>query len=63
MNDYERIAGVIRYLDERYAQHALGHGSKAIHRTYAKNAHVILPSMEAFEEAVKNKIVPLAAVA
>ena len=29
---------------ERFAQEALGHNSKAIHRTYSKNARVVIPS-------------------
>ena len=35
---------------ERFAQEALGHNSKAVHRAYARNAHVILPSLESFEK-------------
>jgi integrase len=31
---------------ERYAQSALGHSSKAVHRAYAKGAKVICPSLE-----------------
>jgi integrase len=34
---------------ERFAQEALGHNSQAVHRAYAKNAKVILPSLESFE--------------
>jgi integrase len=34
---------------ERFAQQALGHQSKAIHRAYAKHAQVKLPSLEEFE--------------
>jgi integrase len=34
---------------ERYAQEALGHNSKAVHRAYAKNATVLLPSLEEYE--------------
>lgn len=34
---------------ERFAQHALGHNSKAVHRAYAKKAHVILPSLSNYE--------------
>lgn len=44
---------------ERFAQEALGHNSKAVHRAYAKKAQVILPSLEEFEREMKNKIVPL----
>jgi integrase len=36
---------------ERFAQEALGHKSKAVHRAYAKNAQVILPSLEEYERA------------
>jgi len=34
---------------ERFAQAALGHNSKAIHRAYAKRAQVTLPSLEKYE--------------
>ena len=40
---------------ERYAQEALGHKSKAVHRAYAKKARVELPSLESYEK----KIVPM----
>jgi hypothetical protein len=40
---------------ERFAQIALGHNSKAIHRAYARNAQVILPPLEDYER----KILPL----
>lgn len=36
---------------ERYAQMALGHGSKAVSRAYAKNAEACLPSLQEFEDA------------
>lgn len=35
---------------ERFAQAALGHGSKAVHRAYAKRAKVLIPSLEQFEQ-------------
>ncbi len=35
---------------ERFAQEALGHNSKAIHRSYARKARVKLPSLESYEE-------------
>lgn len=35
---------------ERFAQQALGHSSKAVHRAYAKKAQFILPSLESFEK-------------
>ncbi|MEW6158679.1 MAG: tyrosine-type recombinase/integrase [Verrucomicrobiota bacterium] len=34
---------------ERFAQEALGHNSKAVHRAYAKKVQVKLPSLEEFE--------------
>jgi integrase len=40
---------------ERFAQAALGHNSKAVHRAYAKAAQVTLPPLEDYE----NKIVSL----
>jgi integrase len=47
---------------ERFAQEALGHGSKAVHRAYAKNARVVLPSLELFEQnAREQKIVTASA--
>lgn len=39
-----RIAGY----PERFAQEALGHSSKAVHRAYAKRAEVTLPSLEEY---------------
>lgn len=36
-------------MPERFAQAALGHGSKAVHRAYAKKALVIVPSLEDYE--------------
>jgi integrase len=44
---------------ERFAQLALGHNSKAVHRAYAKAAQVTLPPLEDYER----KIVPLPAAA
>jgi integrase len=40
---------------KRFAQLALGHNSKAVHRAYAKKAQVTLPPLEEYEA----KIVPL----
>ena len=34
---------------ERFAQEALGHNSKAVHRAYARKAKVIIPTLESFE--------------
>ncbi len=36
-------------MPERFAQAALGHNSKAIHRAYAKKAQIIVPSLEDYE--------------
>ena len=46
---------------ERFAQEALGHRSKAVHRAYARNAQVTLPALEDYEKI--SKIVPAKAVA
>jgi integrase len=43
---------------ERFAQLALGHNSKAVHRAYAKKAQVTLPPLEEYEA----KIVPFKGV-
>jgi integrase len=37
---------------ERFAQLALGHTSKAVHRAYAKNAKVTLPPLEEYERKI-----------
>ena len=37
---------------ERFAQEALGHNSKAVHRAYAKRALMKLPSLEDYERRV-----------
>lgn len=45
---------------ERFAQMALGHNSKAVHRAYAKNALVKLPALEDYERAsLEWKIIPM----
>ena len=41
-------ARVVGY-PERFAQLALGHNSKAVHRAYSKNAQVTLPPLEEYE--------------
>jgi len=43
---------------ERFAQMALGHNSKAVHRAYARKAQVVIPPLEDYERD-KPKIVPL----
>ena len=35
---------------ERFAQEALGHNSKAVHRAYARRAQVKIPSLEEYEQ-------------
>ena len=45
---------------ERFAQEALGHNSKAVHRAYAKRAEVTLPSLDDYErQHEREKIVTL----
>jgi integrase len=45
---------------ERFAQEALGHNSKAVHRAYARKARVIVPSLEEYESrAADNVVIPL----
>ena len=41
---------------ERFAQEALGHNSKAVHRAYAKRALMKLPSLEDYEHRAAEKI-------
>lgn len=41
---------------ERFAQEALGHNSKAVHRAYAKKAQVKLPALEDFERAHQEEL-------
>ena len=35
---------------ERFAQEAMGHNSKAVHRAYAKRALMKIPSLEDYEQ-------------
>ena len=45
---------------ERFAQEALGHNSKAVHRAYARGANVKLPALEDYEKAhAATNIIPL----
>src|SRR5881409_2848336 len=39
---------------ERFAQEALGHNSKAVHRAYARKAHVLLPPLEEYEKRARS---------
>ena len=41
---------------ERFAQEALGHNSKAVHRAYAKRALMQIPSLEDYEKRTTAKI-------
>ena len=41
-------------MPERFAQAALGHGSKAIHRAYSKKAQIIVPSLEDYERRMSS---------
>jgi integrase len=43
---------------ERFAQLALGHNSKSVHRAYAKKAQVTLPPLEEYEQEREAKVVP-----
>lgn len=40
---------------ERFAQEALGHNSKAVHRAYSRNALVKVPSLEEFEAKLRTE--------
>jgi len=44
---------------ERFAQQALGHNSKAVHRAYAKHAEVTVPSLDDWEREWKKKLLPV----
>ena len=50
---------------ERFAQEALGHNSKAVHRAYARKAQVVIPTLEDYGRklaaAPEGVIVPLPA--
>jgi len=45
---------------ERYAQEALGHNSKAVHRAYAKKAKVKIPALEDYERKRAEEFKPSA---
>ena len=46
---------------ERFAQLALGHNSKAVHRAYARKAKVTIPALEDYEKsAVPAPVISLA---
>jgi len=49
---------------ERFAQEALGHNSKAVHRAYARKAQVVIPTLKDYERKLAdndNVIVKLTA--
>lgn len=48
---------------ERFAQEALGHNSKAVHRAYARRARVLLPALEDYEAKLVAPPVRLATAA
>jgi hypothetical protein len=45
---------------ERFAQEALGHNSKAVHRAYAKRALMKIPSLEDYEQRANATVEPAA---
>jgi integrase len=45
---------------ERYAQEALGHKSQAVHRSYAKRAKMLLPTLEDYEKKAGAQLTPAA---
>lgn len=48
---------------ERFAQEALGHNSKAVHRAYAKKAQVLIPTLEDYESKMIGRLAPAREVA
>lgn len=51
-------------MPERFAQKSLGHESKAVHRAYAKQAKVIIPSLEEYESKQNSiSIIPIPTMA
>jgi integrase len=40
---------------ERFAQEALGHNSKAVHRAYARGALVMIPSLDEYEQKLSTR--------
>ena len=47
-------------MPERFAQEALGHNSKAVHRAYAKRALMKIPSLEDYEQRAAANAAPAA---
>jgi hypothetical protein len=52
---------VMNLFPERFAQEALGHNSKDVHRTYAKRALMRIPSLEDYEKKVEGAAMAKAA--
>ncbi|HOC01114.1 MAG TPA: tyrosine-type recombinase/integrase [Verrucomicrobiota bacterium] len=48
---------------ERFAQTALGHNSRAVHEAYAGAARPICPPLDDYERGMKEKVIPLKAMA
>jgi len=47
---------------ERFAQEALGHNSKAVHRAYSRKAKMQLPSLEVYEKRAREaEVIPMSA--
>jgi integrase len=44
---------------QRFAQAALGHKSRAVHEAYAKDAVVVCPSIEAYEERIPRNLIAM----
>ena len=45
---------------ERFAQEALGHNSKAVHRAYSKKAQVKVPALEDYEKSFQqSNVIPV----
>jgi len=44
---------------QRFAQEALGHGSRAVHEAYARGATVVCPALDVYEDGSAEKIIHL----
>jgi integrase len=44
---------------QRFAQEALGHGSRAVHEAYARGAVVVCPALEEYESVSAQKLIRL----
>jgi len=51
-----RVASVCQCYLERFAQEAVGHNSKAVHRAHAKRALMKIPSLEDYEHRAAGKV-------